>query len=172
MPRLIDADALMDNIKNKCIMPDWCKTLIRAVVINLPSAQPEFEKRTAESAQNVPNGELISRKAVIEALATYIHNVDRVIGTGYLSMYDCRDAAESVIEELPSAQPERKKGKWEQVEVNYMTDMDADIKESMAIASMFCPVCKRYHNEVYLYGNPTYGVNFCPNCGADKRGKT
>ena len=72
----------------------------------LPSAQPEFEKRTAESAQNVPNGELISRKAVIEALATYIHNVDRVIGTGYLSMYDCRDAAESVIEELPSAQPE------------------------------------------------------------------
>ena len=42
--RLIDADALMDNIKNKCIMPDWCKTLIRAVVVTLPSVQPERKK--------------------------------------------------------------------------------------------------------------------------------
>lgn len=70
------------------------------------------------------------------------------------------------LEALPSAQPERKKGRWEQVEVSYLSDMDAEIKESMAIASMFCPKCKRYHNEVYLYGNPTFGVNFCPNCGA------
>ena len=70
----------------------------------------------------------------------------------------------------PFAQPERKKGRWEQVEVSYLSDMDAEIKESMAIASMFCPKCKRYHNEVYLYGNPTFGVNFCPNCGADMSG--
>ena len=71
------------------------------------------------------------------------------------------------IEHAPTIDPERKRGRWEQVEVNYLADMDEDIKESMAIASMFCPSCKRYHNEVYLYGNPIYGVNFCPNCGAD-----
>lgn len=32
----------------------------------IPSAQPKSEERTAESEQNVPNGELISKKAAIE----------------------------------------------------------------------------------------------------------
>lgn len=50
--------------------------------------------------------DLIDRKAAIDALTLYIHNMDRVIGTGKLSMDDCRDAAESVIEDLPSAQPD------------------------------------------------------------------
>ena len=66
-------------------------------------------------------------------------------------------------------QPERKKGKWEQVSVSYVSEMDEESREVIAIASMFCPQCNRYHNEVYIYGNPTYGVNFCPNCGADMR---
>ena len=65
----------------------------------------------------------------------------------------------------------RKTGKWEQIEISYFADMDDETKTGMAIASMFCPRCKRYHNEVYLYGNPTFGVNFCPNCGADMRGE-
>lgn len=47
----------------------------------------------------------ISRKAAIEALADYIHNVDKVMGTGHLTADDCKDAAASVFEELPSAQP-------------------------------------------------------------------
>ena len=50
--------------------------------------------------------ELIDKQAAIDALAKYIHNVDKVIGTGRLSAYDCKDAATSVFEELPSAQPE------------------------------------------------------------------
>lgn len=50
--------------------------------------------------------DLISRQAAIEAVSDYIHNVDKVIGTGKLSKEDCRDAAESVLEELPSALPE------------------------------------------------------------------
>lgn len=36
-------------------------------VQDLPSAQPKSEERTAESAQNVPNDELISKKAAMEA---------------------------------------------------------------------------------------------------------
>lgn len=48
----------------------------------------------------------ISREAAIDALADYIHNVDKVLGTGRLTAYDCKDAATSVFEELPSAQPE------------------------------------------------------------------
>lgn len=60
------------------------------------------------------------------------------------------------------------KAHWEDVDVSFI-----DSKNTVglhAIASMFCPVCERYHNEVYWYGEPTDGVNYCPNCGADMRG--
>lgn len=50
--------------------------------------------------------ELIYKQAAIDALAKYIHNVDKVIGTGRLSAYDCKDAATSVFKDLPSAQSE------------------------------------------------------------------
>lgn len=41
---------------------------VRESIKTMPSAQPETEERTAESAQNVTNGELISKKAAIDAL--------------------------------------------------------------------------------------------------------
>lgn len=46
----------------------------------------------------------ISRAAAIDALAEYIHNVDRVYSTGKLTHEDCKDAAHSVLDGLPSAQ--------------------------------------------------------------------
>ena len=54
-------------------------------VQDLSSAQPKSEERTAESAQNVPNDELISKKAEIEALI--------------------KEFKRSPIELLPAAQP-------------------------------------------------------------------
>ena len=45
----------------------------------------------------------ISRAAAINALADYIHNVDRVYSTGKLTHEDCVDAAHSVLDKLPSA---------------------------------------------------------------------
>lgn len=48
----------------------------------------------------------IERQDAIDALADYIHNVDKVIGTGHLSAGDCKDAATSVLEDVPSAQSE------------------------------------------------------------------
>lgn len=50
--------------------------------------------------------DLISRQAAIDALADYIYNVDKVYSTGHLSTADCENAARSVLENLPSAQPE------------------------------------------------------------------
>lgn len=51
-------------------------------------------------------------------------------------------------------------GTWEEVEVT-------DYPESnLMVASMFCPKCKRYHNEVYHYGNPTEMARYCGFCGA------
>ncbi len=50
-------------------------------------------------------------------------------------------------------------GAWEEVEVT-------DYPESnLMVASMFCPKCKRYHNEVYHYGNPTEMARYCGFCG-------
>ena len=53
------------------------------------------------------NNDTVYRQAAIDALADYIHNVDKVYSTGKLSAYDCKDAAWSVLGELPSAQPDR-----------------------------------------------------------------
>lgn len=50
-------------------------------------------------------GDLISRQAALDALADYIHNVDRVYSTGKLTHDDCMDAAHSVLDALPSSQP-------------------------------------------------------------------
>lgn len=114
----------------------------------------------------------ISRAAAIDALADYIHNVDKVMGTGHLTADDCKDAATSVFEELPSAQPdcsdcikhggdwdcdhvhchkgesvqpERKKGKW-------------IIKpHKMMGEAPCCSECGKFE---------PIERNFCPNCGA------
>lgn len=96
----------------------------------------------------------ISRAAAIDALADYIHNVDKVLGTGRLTAYDCKDAATSVFEELPSAQPERKKGKW----ISVHDDVFAD--------RYYCSCCK---TEPICSDTEYVLSNFCPNCGADMR---
>ena len=49
--------------------------------------------------------DLISRQGAIDALADYIHNVDKVYSTCKLSADDCRDAAQSVLDDLSSSQP-------------------------------------------------------------------
>ena len=55
------------------------------------------------------------------------------------------------------------KAKWEDVHIDRPEIADLEV------ASMFCPNCNRWHNEVYNYGNPTEMANFCPYCGADMR---
>ena len=64
---------------------------------------------------------------------------------------------------------ENVRGEWEQVTVRNK-DHD-DLKAIEAVASMRCPYCHRWNNEVYLYGNPTEMANFCPSCGAEMRGE-
>ena len=71
-----------------------------------------------------------------------------------LNVYEFAKAlAELGLRSLPSAQPERKKGKWE------ITNLGA----VGTFAS--CSECKR----VVKHKAPFY--NYCPHCGADMRGK-
>ena len=46
----------------------------RNAILRCPSAQPETEERTAESAQSVPNDELISKKAAIDELLQLVQD--------------------------------------------------------------------------------------------------
>lgn len=87
--------------------------------------------------------DLISRKDAIDALSTP-HGI----------LYPIR-----TIEDLPSVQPERKKGKW------LMAD---DIPS-------ICSNCGANWIDDYVDGRELYFTgkipNFCPNCGNDNRGE-
>ena len=52
-------------------------------------------------------------------------------------------------------------GRWEQVEIIWIDKTN----RPDAIASMYCPVCKRYTTTIYHYGDPTHLMNYCPHCG-------
>lgn len=71
------------------------------------------------------------------------------------------ETIEKRLSGLPSAQPERKKGKW--------------IRKSPTAWSWTCSCCKKDDAYAYSAGesfNPDVLQDFfCPNCGADMRGE-
>ena len=68
-------------------------------------------------------------------------------------------AVENLIKNAPTADvQEVKHGKWECVNIDY------DVRYNMV--TMRCPICEKWHSEVYYYGNPTENINYCPHCGA------
>ena len=83
--------------------------------------------------------DLISRQAVIDALCN-----DYCGGHQDCKYYPNCENLKS-IEQLPSAKPERKKGKW-------LVDEDGNME---------CPFC----------GNTCGFGNYCNECGADLRGE-
>ena len=59
------------------------------------------------------------------------------------------------IKQLPSTQPERKRGHWIEVDDSYNR------------ISGRCSVCGW---ESHMYEDDVVGMDFCPHCGADLRG--
>jgi len=76
------------------------------------------------------------------------------------------DYARDRMNELPSAEPERKTGKWLEKSVIHKDEADTVIEEWQ---SAKCSVCGKYHTTLYLYYFSDY--NYCPHCGADMRGE-
>ena len=92
--------------------------------------------------------DLISRQEAIDALGeapTVKH--DSRVEHGMLEQWK-RDT--TAIKTMPSAQPERKRGKW----IDYVN------------SHCECSVC---HTEWSYFQNETECFEFCPNCGADMR---
>ena len=71
---------------------------------DVPSAQPKSEERTAKSAQNVPNNDLISRKAAIDKFNREIIK-RRLLDEIYDGALD-EFQTEEILRKLPSAQTE------------------------------------------------------------------
>ena len=91
--------------------------------------------------------DLISRQAAIDALEIEKSLVERPITETRWFDLGLRKA-QDVLSELPSAQPEQKRGRWEQ-----------KFKYHNLVEAGKCSVCGKWYS--------TY--NFCPNCGADMR---
>lgn len=84
---------------------------------------------------NVPSNDCISRDEAIDALIE-----------GFKRSLTMAIRAKDMIEQLPSAQPERKKGEW--------------TKDN---ACEFCGFKPWYEGDIHT-------LSYCPNCGADLRG--
>ena len=86
------------------------------------------------------DGDTISRQTAIDAVVS--------------AMIDGADAelVEGIKELLPSAQPQRKKGKW----------VSNGVEAFGVVEYWVCDQC---------YDQSKYRSNFCPSCGADMRGE-
>ena len=97
--------------------------------------------------------DLISRQAAIEALRTCYDTETISMDNG--DEYIDYDQALDLINTLPSAQPERKVGKW------HITDAYPH--------NVYCPVCHKKFAQTHwaVWEDGSLPRNFCPNCGAD-----
>lgn len=97
--------------------------------------------------------DLISRQAAIDAIRA---STSKYTGFMEMEMYTDDDAVEA-IEDLPSAQPERKRGRWN------ITDAYPH--------NVYCSECYTRFAQTHwaVWEDGSLPRNFCPNCGADMR---
>ena len=103
--------------------------------------------------------DLISRQAAIDA-------ADKIIErdtSGSNAVVNAMIAWSEYIRALPSAQPERKKGKWIKIPEFCGDDVSGFIDNHFS-----CSECKK-EAEINSWGFYILS-DFCPNCGADMRG--
>ena len=98
--------------------------------------------------------DLISRQAAIDAIRKIYDSV------GILGEKWAVDKCQMAIKDLPSAQPERKTGKWIERKHGYWSFVNDKGERDGWIPSYECSECRSGG-----WRNPEV-MNFCPNCGA------
>ena len=96
--------------------------------------------------------DLIRRQAAIDAFLTELTKRERKNLLHTWSTVEVKYFVVDMLEKLPSAQPERKKGKW----IDYSDEGYVE-----------CPFC---HSATNCDGNKDE-LHFCFSCGADLRGE-
>ncbi len=106
--------------------------------------------------------DLISRQAAIDEVSKYASIWMEYDGgmtqeeVAEAALKSAKRTMVHILEEMPSAEPERKTGKWIEVDDYYNR------------ISGRCSICGW---EALLYETDVVGMDFCPNCGADMRGE-
>lgn len=77
--------------------------------------------------------------------------LDTLEKIGWIETKADKEYAIQLFTDLPSAQPERKKGKW--------------------VDNTYCSECGWVHETDPGFIGSVDGFNFCPRCGADMRGE-
>ena len=111
----------------------------------------------ADMRKGKPMSDLIDRQAAIDALEEqldYLNMLNKDENPTAESKWYGVNWARNMIADMPSAQPERKKGEW-MMHIDYLFPEDS---------TMECNQCHE-HQPVDI------DDNFCPNCGADMRGE-
>ena len=106
--------------------------------------------------------DLISREAALLTLKIFDYDIiPSVLARQYVR--EMLDTLYVKLNELPSAEPERKKGKW----LPHPGDEDLDV------CSVCGTGCKRRERGIsqYIPWVTEYNYQFCPYCGADMRGE-
>ena len=118
---------------------------------NMAISALEAQEAKAQLSAEGTTSDLISRQEAIDA-------ADRADYTG-LAVEDVKKVTDEVVKEikkLPSAQPERPKGKW----------IDAIIpNDNGGLPVQVCDQCNTFFPLAYTGG----GHHFCPQCGADMK---
>lgn len=70
----------------------------------------------------------------------------------------------ALLKKYASAQPEQKKGKWEEHHVSVYENI------GLYVVRAKCSVCERY-SWYTTVNDKKFNYNFCPRCGADMRGE-
>ena len=103
--------------------------------------------------------DLISRQAAIDAVMEFMPSLTTPDGCGQFDgeIFEAQEMFVDIgqaLNDLPSAQPMRKKGKWKRVSL--------DRYKHISNYAYKCTACGEWQ---------TYGTTeFCPRCGADMRG--
>lgn len=115
--------------------------------------------------------DLISRQDVIKAVFGSNLSACMAYGRSEEGMAIANELIQA-IKNLPSAEPERKKGKWEQIYIKH-GGYTCDKRTLMARESAYCTACRAIVPELknISRGDSKYRTicnvfKFCPNCGA------
>ena len=102
--------------------------------------------------------DLIEKQKAVDAIQ---HRAD-IVDSVYSAFWEGLIIAQDIVKNIPSAEPERKTGKW----IDGILYQDFDESEWEKVK---CSVCKNFVVKQIFYHDNKY--HYCPYCGADMRGE-
>lgn len=129
---------------------------------NTSSKQPDLETlgiKTEKTCEDVISRQQAVKVILADKIVGKSLIVMKALGDGRLALTlnDACDRHIRAIEHLPSAEPERKRGKW--------------IPQNMNKSNGMASTAVYYYPKCSVCGWSSNYTNFCPNCGADMRGE-